>query len=114
MDVTAAAVPTADQLFPDLAFGDVRRDRLFGTVVRTVAERPGASLPQLFPNPTRYHAVLNLLHGPRCTHGAVLAAHAAAVLDGLEARAGPVLFIHDATHLDFSGHTTLADDLGPI
>lgn len=114
MDVTSVAVATADHLFPDLALGDRRRDRRFGTVVRAVAQRPGASLPQLFPDPTQYHAVLNLFHGPGLTHEAVLTAHAAAVLDDLEARTEPVLFLHDATPLDFSGHTTLADDLGPI
>ena len=113
MDVLAAG-DLADRLFPDLELGDTRRDRRFRQIVEAVARHPGASLPHLFPNPTQYHAALNLFHSDRCTHEAILSAHATATLTALETRTEPVLFIHDATHLDFSGHTTLADDLGPI
>ncbi len=33
---------------------------------------------------------------------------------GWRASPPPVLLLHDATHLDFSGHATLGDDTGPI
>jgi hypothetical protein len=114
MDVVLAAPDLAERLFPELDLGDVRRDRRFKAVVDAMARSPGVSLPHLFPNPTQYHAALALFHGTTCTHEAILSAHAAAVLTALEATNDVVLFLHDATHLDFSGHTTLADDLGPI
>ncbi len=50
----------ADELFPDLKLGDVRRDRRFRHVVETIAHNPGVSLPCLFPNPSGYHADLDL------------------------------------------------------
>ena len=41
-------------------------------------------------------------------------AHQARTLDRAEAHPGTVLLVHDTTDLDFSGHRTLADHLGPI
>ena len=105
------AAPT---LFPDLDLGDARRNRRFRTVVQTIADNPGASLPQLFPKPADYDACLRLFDSPQCTHRNILDAHASATLDTIEQHQGVVLLIHDATVLDFSGHTTLEDDLGPV
>ncbi len=65
----------ADELFPDLKLGDVRRDRRFRRVVDTIAHNPGASLPCLFPNPSDSHACRDLFDTPDCTHAAILAAH---------------------------------------
>ncbi|HEX4610090.1 MAG TPA: transposase DNA-binding-containing protein [Urbifossiella sp.] len=109
---TLATAP--DELFPDLDLGDARRNRRFARVVAAVAANPGASLPQLFPDPSAYHAALRVFDADACTHANILAAHQVAVLDALEARTDPILLLHDATLLDFSGHTTLAGDLGPI
>ena len=104
----------ADELFPDLKLGDVRRDRRFRVVVDTIAHNPGASLPCLFPNPSDYHAGLDLFDTPECTHAAILAAHQRAIRRTIEPLTQPLLLIHDTTLFDYSGHTTLADDLGPI
>ena len=104
----------ADELFPDLTLGDVRRDRRFRHVVATMAHNPGASLPSIFPNPSDYHACLDLFDTPECTHAAILAAHQRAIRRTIEPLTQPLLLIHDTTLFDYSGHTTLADDLGPI
>ncbi len=104
----------APALFPDLDLGDARRNRRFRIVAQTIADNPGASLPQLFPNPTDYNACLRLFDAPQCSHRTILDAHASSVLDTIESHPGVVLLIHDGTVLDFSGHTTLEDDLGPI
>lgn len=109
--------PPADSarvLFPDLDLGDARRDRRFRAVVGAVAANPGASLPELFPARSDYQACLNLFDSPRCTHAAILEAHQVATLDAMERHAGVVLILHDGTCLDFSGHTTLDDELGEI
>lgn len=110
--LTLASRPEA--LFPDLDLGDVRRNRRFHTIVGTIAAKPGASLPELFPNRSDYHACLDLFDAPECSHENILGAHQAATLDALESHDGVVLLIHDSTLLDFSGHTTLEDDLGEI
>lgn len=101
-------------LFPDLDLGDARRDRRFATVVRAVAANPGASLPQLFPDRSDYNACLRLFDSPHCTHANILGAHQAAALDAMERHPGVVLILHDATVLDFSGHTSLDDELGEV
>lgn len=104
----------AQVLFPDLDLGDVRRDRRFADIVDTLATATGPSLPALFPRAADYDACLRLFDAPTATHAHILAAHQLAVLEQLEAVTTPVLLIHDATHLDFSGHTTLEPDNGPI
>ena len=104
----------ADELFPDLQLGDVRRDRRFRRVVDAIARDPGASLPSIFPNPSDYHAGLDLFDTPECTHAAILAAHQRAIRRAIEPLTQPLLRIHDTTLFDYSGHTTLAGDLGPI
>lgn len=101
-------------LFPQLELGDVRRNRRFEKVVQALANNPGASLPEVFPDPTSYHACLNLLDAEECSHENILGAHQESVLNQMEAHSGPILLLHDGTFLDFSGHTTLEDDLGPI
>ena len=109
-----APLQLGQALFPDLDLGDARRDRRFAEVVDALATGVGRSLPAIFPRAADYDACLRLFDGPTATHAHILAAHQLAVLDRLESITTPVLLIHDATHLDFSGHTTLLDDTGPI
>jgi hypothetical protein len=104
----------AQALFPDLDLGDARRQRRFADIVDGLAAGAGQSLPALFPQAADYDACLRLFDSPKATHANILAAHQVAVLDRLESVTAPVLLIHDGTHLDFSGHTTLEADTGPI
>ncbi len=114
MTAPAQLVEASQLLFPDLDLGDVRRNRRFRIVAQAIADNPGASLPQLFPKPGDYNACLRLFDSPYCSHQTILGAHASAALDTMEQHQGVVLLLHDATVLDFSGHTTLEDDLGPV
>lgn len=104
----------ASTLFPDLDLGDTRRQRRFAAIVDSLATAAGQSLPTIFPDPADYDACLRLFDSPRATHANILAAHQVAVLNHLESVITPVLLIHDGTHLDFSGHSTLDADTGPI
>jgi hypothetical protein len=110
--LTLATLP--ETIFPDLDLGDIRRERRFRTVVHAIAANPGASLPQLFPKPSDYHACLQLFDAETCTHDNILATHQEAVLNAMEGRTEPTLLLHDTTILDFTSHTTLHDDLGPV
>jgi len=114
MDVAVSTESLASQLFPDLDLGDARRDKRFARVVEALAQRAGRPLPEIFPDPAEYDAALRLFHTDNAPHAQLLAAHQCAVLDRLETISTPVLLLHDATVLNFSGHTTLEDDLGPV
>lgn len=111
--------PTPDQFveraFPDLSFGDKRLDKRFRNVAQAMLRHPEQSLPDKFLHPNDYFAALDFLHHPAVTHATLLGAHQCALLDRLEDD-GPavVLFLHDTTDLDFSGHKTLAGQLGQI
>ena len=62
-DVTVP--PVVQELFPDLDLGDVRRNRRFQTVIGDILDRPGQSLPQIFPDPTQYRAIRTSSTRPR-------------------------------------------------
>jgi hypothetical protein len=104
----------AAQAFPDLDLRDARLNRRFARVARAALEHPADPLPDKFHDPAGYAGCLRLLHHPAVTREALLSCHQAAVLDRAERHPGVVLFVHDATDLDYSGHATLAGALGPI
>lgn len=111
---TAGPGAFADRAFPDLDLGDARLNRRFARVTQAALEHPAEPLPDKFHDPAGYAGCLRLLHHPAVTHEALLSCHQVAVLDRLEAHPGVVLFLHDTTDLDFSGHATLAGALGQI
>lgn len=100
--------------FPDLDLGDKRLERRFALVVQAALQHPEKSLPDKFHDPAGYIGCLRLLKHPAVTHDQILSCHQVAVLERLEQRPGVVLLLHDTTDLDFSGHRTLAADLGQI
>lgn len=104
----------AQTLFPHISFNDSRRDQRFATSLEAFAEHGGGTLPAIFPQRRDYDAFLRLIHSDSCTHENILSAHQIPVLDRLEQNSDTVLFLHDATVLDFSGHESLSDQLGPI
>jgi Transposase DNA-binding len=104
----------AARAFPGLDLGDKRLDRRFGLVAQAALEHPEKSLPDKFHDPAGYAGCLRLLNHPAVTHDKLLSCHQVALLDRLEQRRGTVLLVHDTTELDFSGHATLAADLGQI
>lgn len=111
---TAGPNAFAEFAFLDLDLGDVRLNRRFAAVARAALEHPADPLPDKFHDPAGYIGCLRLLHHERVSHAALLSCHQVAVLDRLEAHPGVVLFVHDTTDLDYSGHETLAAALGQI
>ena len=100
--------------FPDLDLGDARLNRRFARVAQAALEHPAEPLPDKFHDPAGYIGCLRLLHHPAVSHATLLSVHQAALLDRLETHPGVVLFLHDTTDLDYSGHATLAAALGQI
>ncbi len=114
MTIVSQTGEFAQRYFPDLDLGDARRNRRFVHVIDALAVGAGDSLPAIFPDAKAYEGCLRLFHSEQATHANILGAHQVAVLDALERLRTPVLLIHDATVLDFSGHTTLEPDIGPV
>ena len=102
------------QEFGEVALGDTRRTRRLIAVADACVAHPDRTLPDKFHDPRGYHAALRLFRNPSVTHAAVLAPHQSRTLDHAETHTGTVLIVHDTTDLDFSGHRTLAPQLGPI
>jgi hypothetical protein len=77
-----------------------------------LATRPQGTLPHRFTW-AELKGAYNLIHA---THqpDAIQEVHRHNTRERAVAVDGPVLFIHDTTQLDFSTHTAVADQLGPI
>lgn len=75
---------------------------------------PGGTLPQKLPRPEDLEAFYRLCDARDVTHEAVISPHRQKTLQFLQASDHFVLAIHDATELDYTNHTSLAEDLGQI
>ena len=94
--------------------GDERRSRRLPKLVTQMQRHPGGTLPQKLPRPEDLEAFYRLCDADDVTHEAVLCPHRQKTLQFLQASDHFVLAIHDATELDYTNHTSLADDLGQI
>ena len=102
--------------FGQAPLGDQRRTRRLVTLVDTMCRHPGGTLPDKFNHPADLRAFYNLMNRPEVTHAVLMASHAAETQRRLaDLPAGQVvLYLHDATELDFTSKTTLLDHLGQI
>jgi hypothetical protein len=80
----------------------LRNEALVRTVER-ICRHPGGTLPTKLANPSAYKAMDSLMNRAEVTHTSVLASHRRRTREKMEEHAGPLLIIHDATHLDYSG-----------
>jgi hypothetical protein len=88
------------------------QQRLVDTAA-ALATRPEGSLPQRF-DWAELKGAYRLIHAVAAQPDAVQAVHRHRTRERATGCRGPVLFIHDTTHLDFSSHPAVADQLGPI
>jgi len=75
---------------------------------------PGGTLPEKLASPADLRGFYRLCNCDHVTHEVVLRAVREHTLTQIESYEGTVLLIHDATELDYSGLTSLEDDLGQI
>lgn len=94
--------------------GDERRTRRLPKLVEQMIRHPGGTLPQKLPRPEDLEAFYRLCDAEDVTHEAVVCPHRQKTLQYLQSREHFVLAIHDATELDYTNHTSLAEDLGQI
>jgi transposase-like protein/transposase Tn5 family protein len=86
------------------------QDRLVGTAAR-LAERPTGSLPERL-GWADLKGAYRLAHHADATPDVLQAVHRERTRERM-GRPDPVLIIHDPTHLDFTGHRAVRDQLGP-
>jgi hypothetical protein len=86
------------------------QDRLV-EVASQLAERPDGSLPQRLDWP-ELKGAYRLCHHPDATPEVLQAVHRQRTRERMH-RVSPVLVVHDSTHLDFSSHAKVVDQLGP-
>lgn len=101
--------------FAKAQLGDKRRTRRLVVTADLMQRRPGGSLPQKLNNPKDLRAFYRLMNCEQLTHESILAPHRKVTFDKIARRGRkPVLVVHDATHLDFTNHRSLQDELGQI
>ena len=103
-----------EEHFGGAQLGDVRRERRLVELANQMAKHPGGSLPDKVNSPANLKALYRLMDSDDVTHAEVLRPHADRTLERMLAHEGVVLVIHDTTELDYSGLTSLKDDLGQI
>jgi hypothetical protein len=100
--------------FAAARLGDQRRTRCLVDLADRFARHPRGSLPEKCKDPNALRRCYDLMNCPRVTHHSVLEPHRHRTIDLLLQQRGVVLVVHDPTELDYSGLTSLAEQLGQI
>ena len=94
--------------------GDIRRTRSLVDLADCFARHPRGSLPEKSKDPNTLRRCYDLMKCPSVTHQSVLEPHIDRTIELLLQQRGVVLVVHDPTELDYSGLTSLAEQLGQI
>lgn len=112
--VAQDAMSSLGQMFATAELGDQRRTNRLVQIGDQLWRHPGGTLPDKFKNPADLKALYRLARAKQVTHAAVLEPVRQQTLARMRAAQGVVLLIHDDTELDYTGLTSLEDDLGQI
>lgn len=107
-------VALGQAIFGHAQLGDRRRTARLVETFNLMRRHPGGTLPDKLPTPADLRAFYRLCDTDEVTHDAVIAAARQHTLTRIADSPGPVLIVHDATELDYTSLTSLADDLGQI
>ena len=100
--------------FLNSELGDVRRSERLPKLVDEMIKHPGGSLPQKLQVQADLDAFYRLCEADDVTHAAVIEPHRQRTLQYLQTCEQFVLVISDATELDYTTHSTVAESLGQI
>jgi hypothetical protein len=101
--------------FGDLDLGDKRRTDCLVESVDVMCRHPGGTLPNKLNRPADLRSFYRLMRRPEATHEALVRSHANYTRGCMAALGtGIVLILHDATELDYTDKTTLAEQLSQI
>jgi hypothetical protein len=101
-------------LFGTAKLGDRRRTKRLVDSFNRMCAHPGGTLPDKLASPPDLRGLYRLCDADEVTHEAILAPARTHTLAQVAARSGDVLVLHDATELDYTTLSSLADDLGQI
>jgi hypothetical protein len=101
-------------IFGHAQLGDQRRTARLVETFNLMRRHPGGTLPDKLPTPADLRAFYRLCDADDVTHGAIIAAAGQHTRTRIADSPGAVLIVHDATELDYTSLTSLADDLGQI
>jgi hypothetical protein len=101
-------------LFGTAELGDRRRTARLVKTFDRIGAHPGGTLPDKLASPPDLRGLYRLCDADAVTHEAVLAPARDHTLARLAAHPGDVPILHDATELDYTTLSSLADDLGQI
>jgi hypothetical protein len=107
-------VSLGQQIFGHAKLGHRRRTKRLVHTFDRMRAHPGGTLPDKLSVPADLRAFYRLCDCDEVTHEAVIAAARQYTLRQIAACPGPVLLVHDASELDYTSLTSLADDLGQI
>lgn len=99
----AAVVTFGQEQFGAAQLGDLRRTRRLVALADNLVRHPGGTLPDKLNAPANLKAMYRLMNCQQVTHSAVIASPCAVTCEKMAATEGPVLILHDATELDYSG-----------
>jgi hypothetical protein len=107
-------VSLGQAIFGHAQLGDRRRTSRLVETFNLMQQHPGGTLPDKLSTPADLRAFYRLCDTDDVTHEAIIAAARQYTLTRIADSADPVLIVHDATELDYTSLTSLADDLGQI
>lgn len=107
-------VSLGQAIFGHAQLGDRRRTSRLVETFNRMQQHPGGTLPDKLSTPADLRAFYRLCDTDDVTHEAIIAAARQYALRRIADSAGAVLMVHDATELDYTSLTSLADDLGQI
>ena len=109
-----SGVSVGEAIFGQAQLGDRRRTARLVDTFELMRRHPGGTLPDKLASPADLRAFYRLCDAEDVTHAAVIEAARQYTLRRIAECSGPVLILHDATELDYTSLTSLADDLGQI
>jgi len=101
-------------MFGHAELGDERRTARLVATFDALRRHPGGTLPDKLSSPADLKALYRLCASRLVTHAALVAAVRSYTLARIAAHDRPVLIVHDATELDYTTLSSLADCLGQI
>lgn len=101
-------------IFGHAELGDERRTARLVKTFDLIRRHPGGTLPDKLSTPRDLRAFYRLCDCEDVTHEQVIAAARQHTLEQIAAYGEPVLMIHDATELDYTSLSSLAEELGQI
>jgi hypothetical protein len=106
--------PFGQEHFGGAALGHRWRTCSLVDLANRLARHPRGSLPEKFHDPNALRRLYDLMNTPAVNHAAVLKPPVQRTAELVLQQRGVVLQLHDPTELDFTGHTSLHDQLGQI